>query len=205
MVAAAAPALVAAAKEDAGCFPDSDPAMEEEDRDSSVECIESSVASPSEPDPWRTDDVDLFTFVPEPDPVYGGRGYWVEVEPEVAAARRGEAAGEAEPAPRTILRAMPVGVVEPAVDAAAAAGSWRAPLADDAEPSEPGSEPEPEAVKVESEESEDPEKEPAFGRAAAWLAQPKKKEETDDEELRAVLMSLLRRPRDARRTPRDPN
>jgi acetoin utilization deacetylase AcuC-like enzyme len=30
-------------------------------------------------------------------------------------------------------------------------------------------------------------------------------EETDDDELRAVLMSLLRRPRDARRTPRDPN
>ena len=181
---AAAPALVAAAKEDAGCFPDSDPAMEEEDRDSSVECIESSVEAPSEPDPWRTDDVDLFTFVPEPDPVYGGRGYWVEVEPEVAAARRAEAAGEAEPAPRTILRAMPVEVVEPAVDAAAAAGSWRAPLADDDEPSEPGSEPEPDAAKIESEES-DPEREPGFGfgsAAAAWLEQPKKEEESEMED-----------------------
>ena len=102
------------------------------------------------------------------------------MDPEAAAA--GDAAGEAAPA-RTILRAMPVGVVEPAVDAAVAAGSWRAPLADDAEPSEPGSEPEPEAVKVESDESEDPEKEPAFGHAASWLAQPKNKEDTDDEEM----------------------
>ena len=180
MVAAAAPALVAAAKEDAGCFPDSDPAMEEEDRDSSVECIESSVEAASEPDPWRTEDVDLFTFMPDPDPVYGGRGYWIEAAAVMEAAG---AAGEAEPAPRTILRAMPVGVVEPAADAAVAAGSWRAPLADDSEPSEPGSEPEPEAVKVESGESDDPEKEPAFGQAASWLTQPKKKEETDDEEM----------------------
>ena len=151
--------------------------MEEEDKDSSVEYVESSAEeADSEEDPWRTDDVDLFTFVPDPDPVYGGRGYWIQVEAEVAAARRAEAAGEAAPA-RTILRAMPVGVVEPAADAAAAAESWRAPLADDHEPSEPGSEPEPDAAKIESEESEDPEKEPAFGRAAAWLAQPKKEDE----------------------------
>ena len=176
MVAAAAPALVAAAKEDAGCFPDFDPSMVEEDRDSSVECIESSVEAASEPDPWRTEDVDLFTFMPDADPVYGGRGYWIEAAAVMEAAG---AAGEAEPAPRTILRAMPVGVVEPAADAAVAAGSWRAPLADDSEPSEPGSEPEPDAVKVEVES--DPEQEPPF--PFSRLTQPKKKEETDDEEM----------------------
>ena len=155
---------------------------EAEDKDSSVELVESSAEEEAaDPELWTVRDepaspVMRFVYDPTAPPLYGNRGYWIDAASlEVAAAA--VQADVAEAAPRG-LRAMPVGAADDAVEPAVAADetpAWSQLLEVPAdEPDEPGSEPEPVSVKS---EASDPEPEPRFSAADRWLNRPKEEEE----------------------------
>ena len=146
---------------------------EVDDKDSSVELVESSAEEEgADPELWAigaepVSPVLRWVYDPTAPPLYGNRGYWIDAASLEAAAAAVQA-DVAEAAPRG-LRAMPVGAADDAVEPAVAADetpAWSQLLGVPAdEPDEPGSEPEPVSVKS---EASDPEPEP--------LEQPKEEE-----------------------------
>ena len=157
---------------------------EVDDKDSSVELVESSAEEwEADPELWAIDaeppvsPVMRWVYDPTAPPLYGNRGYWIDAASLKAAAAAVQA-DVAEAAPRGLrAMAMPVGAADDAVEPAVAADetpAWSQLLGVPAdEPDEPGSEPEPVSVKS---EASDPEPEPRTSAAARWIDQPKEEE-----------------------------